>query len=175
MNPYQTAPLGSSLIRVHSLQHSKLPTVLWSYHARLVPPGLFFRNFYLLVLGKLIQFCISYSIIMMNSLWWKQCVSWLAGFFRSQLIWIYTVINRAYSVYPRNKKGHGNLIKKDTSSACWIIKKGTLCARWGIKKGTFTVFVPLLLPPPHTHQRDSYIPCLFNVFAPLPIQHSCPF
>ena len=42
----------------------------------------------------------------------------------------------------------------------------------GIKKGTFTVFVPLPPLPPHTHQRDSYIPCLFIVFAPLPIQHS---
>ena len=41
-------------------------------------------------------------------------------------------------------------------------------------------FVPLLLnppppppPPTHTHQRDTYMPCLFIiVFAPLPIQHS---
>ena len=55
-----------------------------------------------------------------------------------------------------------------------MIKKGILCARRGIKKGTFIVFVPLLLPPPppHTHQRDSYILCFYIVFAPLPIQHS---
>ena len=77
------------------------------------------------------------------------------------------------SVYPRNKNGQGNFTKKGTSSADWMIKKGTLCAHWGIEKGTFAVFVPLLPPPPtHTHQRDSYILCLYIVFAPLPIQHS---
>ena len=33
------------------------------------------------------------------------------------------------SVYPRNKKGQGNFIKKGTLSARWAIKKGTLSAR----------------------------------------------
>ena len=58
------------------------------------------------------------------------------------------------SVYPRNKKGHGNFIKKGTSSA--------------------RSPPPPPPPPPHTHthQRESYILCLYIVFAPLPIQHS---
>ena len=33
-----------------------------------------------------------------------------------------------HSVYPRNKKGHGNFIKKGTFSARLAIKKGTLSA-----------------------------------------------
>ena len=60
------------------------------------------ENFYLLVLGqveciKLIQFCISYfdSLLRAHILHWKQWESWSAGFFRSQLIWIYTVFKRS--------------------------------------------------------------------------------
>ena len=94
-------------------------------------------------------------------------------------IWVFTVCKSisSISVYPRNKKGHGNFIKKGTSSARWMIKRGTLCARWGIEKGTFTVFLPLLLPPPppppppthtHTHHKEILI---FSVYI-LSLLHS---
>ena len=45
---------------------------------------------------KWIQFCISYFDLLLwaHMLHCKQCGSWSAGFFRSQLIWIYTVFKR---------------------------------------------------------------------------------
>ena len=79
---------------------------VWKYHAWLVWPGpISFRasqiflftcpgtSYYLLVLGQVkvkLQFCISYLVIIINS---QKCGSWSAGFWRSQLIWIYTVFN----------------------------------------------------------------------------------
>ena len=51
-------------------------------------------------------------------------------FYVQHLKFIHIIIRSGWSsVYPRNKKGHGNLIKKGTSSARCMIKKGTLCAR----------------------------------------------
>ena len=51
--------------------------------------------------------------------------------------------------------------------------KRALYERLGIKKCTFTVFVPLLLPPPpQTHQRDSYVPVY--LLSLLPSQFNIP-
>ena len=45
---------------------------------------------------KFIKFRISYfdQLLWVHMLHWKQCGSWSAGFFRSQLIWIYTVYKK---------------------------------------------------------------------------------
>ena len=87
------------------------------------------------------------------------------------------------SVYPRNKKGHGNFIKKGTSTwqalAEW--SKRALYARWGIKKGH--IYCPPSPPHPHTHTKEilifpvyllSLLPSQSNIPSFVP-SNGCPF
>ena len=54
-----------------------------------------------------------------------------------------------------------------------MIKKGTLCMLRDQKGHIYCLPSPPPPPPTHTHTpKRFYIPCLFIVFAPLPIQHS---
>ena len=77
------------------------------------------------------------------------------------------------SVYLRNKKGHGNFIKKKGTSSA---PKGHFMRSLRDQKGHIYClrspppFPPP--PPPPTHTKEILIFCLYIVFAPLPIQHS---